>query len=66
MGLIRGLLGLLRGFGGLVGGCIWAVYPLQTNPFGPRLNQNLPTNRPEVLAKYGWGISVYRSAIVRL
>ncbi len=38
---------------GVIMGCIWAVYPLQTNPFGPRLNQNLPTDRPEVLAKYG-------------
>ena len=43
-------------------GCIWAVYPLQTNPFGPRLNQNLPTNRPEVLAKYGVSFG-YPSAV---
>ena len=45
--------------------CIWTVYPLQTNPFGPRLNQNLPTNRPEVLAKYGvWATTPVKVMVI--
>ena len=27
--------------------------PLCTHPLGPRINQNLRTDRPDVLAKYG-------------
>ena len=40
---------------------ITPVYPPQTNPIGRILNQNLQSNRPEVLAKYGFGASLKQS-----
>ena len=38
---------------------IRVVYPSATHPLEPRINQNLRTDRPEVLTKYGlWGSSI--------
>ena len=38
---------------------IRVVYPFATHPLEPRINQNLRTDRPEVLTKYGlWGSSI--------
>ena len=38
---------------------IRVVYPSALHPPEPRINQNLRTDRPEVLTKYGlWGSSI--------